>query len=152
MRNRRRSRTCKASCIDLLRQKIDASNALKWDANKLSVQFRIYDRASRPARKTQLQLARFSDYQCFTSTHQSGEWTIHGSLTSERVGATPLVGKVVSQPDTRKTKRPPAREATPTEPKDLTASQKRKLDMRVQHFSQQDGVDALATLLSRLHL
>ena len=35
------------SCIDLMREKIDGSNALKPDAAKLSVQFRIYDRAER---------------------------------------------------------------------------------------------------------
>lgn len=140
------------SCIDLLQQKIHASNALKPDVDKLSVHFRIYDRAERPARKLQLKLAQFSDYQCFTSTRQTGEWIIHGFLTSERVDGTLLVGKVESQPDTRKTKLPPAREITPAEREDLAAPQKRRLDMRAQHFSQQGVVDALAILLSRLHL
>lgn len=140
------------SCIDLMREKINGSNALKSDAAKLSVQFRIYDRAERPAMKTQLRFPRFSDYHCFTSTHQSGGWAIHGFITSERVGGTLLDGKVASPPDTRKTKLPPRKEVTPAEQDDLTASQTRKLDSRLQHLAQQGDVDALAILLSRLHL
>jgi hypothetical protein len=140
------------SCIDLMREKINGSNALKRDADKLFVQFRIYDRAERPARMAQLQLPRFSDYHCFTSTHQSGGWAIHGFTTSERVGGTLLAGKVVSRPDKRKTKLPPRKEVTLAKQDDLTASQTRKLDLRVQYFSQQGDVDVLAILLSRLHL
>jgi hypothetical protein len=139
------------SCIDLMREKLHGSNALKPDDDKLSVQFRIYDRAERSARMTQWRLPRFSDYYSFTSTHQSGGWTIHGFTTSERVDGTILDGKAASQPDTRKTKRPPRKEVTPAEQDDLTASQKRKLDLRKRYFSKQD-VDALAILLSRLHL
>lgn len=140
------------SCIDLMREKIDGSNRLKPDAAKLFVQFRIYDRAERPAEMTQLQLPRFSDYHCFTSTHQSGEWDIYGFTTSERVDGTRLDGRVASRPDHRKTKLPPRREVTPAEQADLTASQTRKLHSRMQYFSQQGDVDVLASLLSRLHL
>ena len=141
------------SCIDLMREKLNGSNAHKPDAAKLSVQFRTYDRTERPATKTQLKLPRFSGYHCFTSTHQSGGWAIHGFTTSERVDGTLLAGKVVDRPETRKTKRPPPRkEVTLAEQDDLTASQTRKLDLRVQYFSQQEDVDALASDLSRLHL
>jgi len=140
------------SCIDLIQEKIHGSNALKPNADKLSVHFRIYDRASRPATKTQWRLPRFSGYHCFTSTHQSGGWAIHGFITSERVDGTLLPGKVACQPDTRKTKLPPRREVTPAEQDGLTASQKRKLDLRERYFSEQGDVNALVMLLSRLHL
>jgi hypothetical protein len=140
------------SCIDLMREKLNGSNALKSDADKLSVHFRKYDRAERPARMTQLRLPRFSDYHCFTSTHQSGGWIIHGFTTSERVGGTLLAGKVASRPDNRKTKLPPRKQVTPAEQDDLTTSQTRKFDSRMQYFLQQGDVDALAILLSRLHL
>jgi hypothetical protein len=139
-------------CIDLMREKIQASNALKPDADKLSVQFRIYNRAERPERMTQLRLPRFSDYYCFTSTHQSGGRVIHGFVTSERVGGTLLAGKVASRPDTRKTKLPPRREVTLAEQADLTASQTRKFNSQMEHLVQQGDVDALADRLSRLDL
>jgi hypothetical protein len=141
------------SCIDLMREKIHGSNILKPDADKLLVQFRIYDRAERPAMMTQLRLPRFSDYHCFTSTHQSGEWVIHGFVTSERVGGTLLAGKVASQPDNRKTKLPPKRKDSPAEQEDLTAPQTKKLRSRTQYFSRHGDLDEdLAELLSQLHL
>jgi hypothetical protein len=140
------------SCIDLMQEKIHGSNALKSDGDKLSVQFKIYNRAERPAMMTRLKSPKFSDYYCFTSTHQSGGWVIHGFATSERVDGTLLAGNVECRPDNRKTKLPPKREVTPAEQSDLTTPQTRKLGSRVEYFSQQGDVDALAILLSRLHL
>jgi hypothetical protein len=140
------------SCIDLMREKIDVSNVLKPDGAKLSVQFRVYDRAERPARMTQLRLPSFSDYHCFTSTYQSGGCVIHGFTTSERMDGTLLAGKITNRSDNRKTKLPPRKEVTPAEKNGLTASQTKKLDLRAQYFSQRGDVDALACLLSRLHL
>jgi hypothetical protein len=73
-------------------------------------------------------------------------------MGSPQASGTLLAGKVASRPDDRKTKLPPRKEVTLAEQDDLTASQTRKLDSRVQYFSQQGDVDALASLLSRLHL
>jgi len=100
---------------------------------------------------TQLRLPRFSDYHCFTSTHQSGEWVVHGFITSERKDGTLLAGKVGSRPDNRKTKRPPRKEATLAGQNGLTASQKKKYDIRDKYFCRRD-LDDLPRLLSRLHL
>ena len=139
-------------CIEMMQEMLQRSNSLKSDATKLFIDFRIYNRAERPATMMQLRLPCFMDHHCLTSTQQSGEWIVHGFITSKRVGGVLLAGKVASRADTRKTKLPPERQAPPAAEQDLSTSEAHKLDIRLQHFLQQGDVDALATLMSRLHL